>query len=45
MERSIFHPAVRSWFEERFESETPVQAAAWKEIGSGKNVAIALLES
>ena len=41
MERSIFHPAVRSWFKERFESETPVQAAAWKEIGSGKNVLIA----
>jgi ATP-dependent Lhr-like helicase len=38
---SEFHPAVRSWFSSTFESETPVQAAAWEQIGSGKNVLIA----
>ena len=38
---SEFHPAVRSWFSSTFESETPVQAAAWKQISSGKNVLIA----
>ncbi len=41
MEMSAFHPSVRSWFERSFESETPVQAAAWKAIGSGQNVLIA----
>ena len=41
MELSAFHPAVRSWFEQSFESETPVQADAWREIGSGQNVLIA----
>ena len=38
---SEFHPAVRSWFSSTFESETPVQAASWAQIGSGKNVLIA----
>ena len=41
MEISAFHPSVRNWFERSFESETPVQAAAWKVIGSGQNVLIA----
>ena len=41
MELSDFHPAVREWFSGRFEAETPVQAAAWREIGTGKNVLIA----
>jgi ATP-dependent Lhr-like helicase len=36
-----FHPAIRSWFSTTFESETPVQAAAWEEIRSGKDVLIA----
>jgi len=35
---SEFHPAVRSWFSSTFEAATPVQAAAWEQIGSGKNV-------
>ena len=41
MELSDFHPAVREWFSGRFEAETPVQAAAWREIASGRNVLIA----
>ena len=41
MELSAFHPAVHDWFAHRFDSETPVQAAAWKQIGSGRNVLIA----
>ena len=41
MELSDFHPAVREWFSGRFEAETPVQAGAWREIASGKNVLIA----
>jgi ATP-dependent Lhr-like helicase len=38
---SDFHTAVRSWFSNTFEAETPVQAEAWEQIGSGKNVLIA----
>jgi len=38
---SNFHPAVRSWFSSTFEAETPVQAQAWEQISSGKNVLIA----
>ena len=41
MSPADIHPAVRSWFNSTFENETPVQAAAWKEIRSGKNVLIA----
>ena len=41
MSLSRFHPAVRSWFNSTFEAETPVQAAAWEEIRSGKDVLIA----
>jgi ATP-dependent Lhr-like helicase len=41
MERSAFHPAVRAWFEESFESETPVQAEAWRAIAAERNVLIA----
>lgn len=38
---SDFHPAIRSWFSASFEAETPVQTAAWAEVGSGRNVLIA----
>ena len=38
---SAFHPAVRSWFDEAFESATPVQSAAWTAINSDQNVLIA----
>jgi len=41
MDLSAFHPSVRNWFENRFVSETPVQAEAWKHIGAGGNVLIA----
>ena len=41
MERSAFHPAVKAWFEASFESETPVQAAAWRAIAAEENVLIA----
>jgi ATP-dependent Lhr-like helicase len=41
MNRADFHPAVRCWFESSFESETPVQAAAWSAIGSDREVLIA----
>ena len=38
---SAFHPAVQSWFNGAFESATPVQTAAWRSIGSDRNVLIA----
>jgi len=41
MSLSRFHPAVRAWFNSTFDSETPVQEAAWEEIRSGKHVLIA----
>ena len=41
MELSAFHPSVRAWFNESFDAETPVQTAAWRAIGSDKNVLIA----
>ena len=41
MSLSEFHPAIRAWFDSAFETETPVQAAAWQKIRSGKNVLIA----
>ena len=41
MTPSDFHPAVASWFSGAFDSETPVQAAAWEKIGSERNVLIA----
>jgi ATP-dependent Lhr-like helicase len=41
MSLSEFHPAIRAWFSSAFESETPVQAAAWQKIRSDKNVLIA----
>jgi len=41
MALSSFHPAVGSWFNETFESATPVQSAAWSAIDSDQNVLIA----
>jgi ATP-dependent Lhr-like helicase len=38
---SDFHPAVRSWFKNTFESATPVQSEAWSAISSDQNVLIA----
>lgn len=37
----MFHPAVKSWFDSSFPSATPVQLAAWQEIGQGHHVLIA----
>ncbi|MDT8319206.1 MAG: DEAD/DEAH box helicase, partial [Xanthomonadales bacterium] len=41
MSSSLFHPAVWSWFDTAFNSETPVQAAAWERIRNGADVLIA----
>ena len=41
MERFAFHPAVQAWFTASFESETPVQAEAWRAIAAQDNVLIA----
>ena len=41
MSTSLFHPAVQSWFDAAFDSETPVQAAAWERIRNGGDVLIA----
>jgi len=41
MALSVFHPAVRYWFNKAFESATPVQSAAWSAINSDQNVLIA----
>jgi ATP-dependent helicase Lhr and Lhr-like helicase len=36
-----FHPAVASWFEDRFGEPTIAQAKAWPAIRSGRNVLVA----
>jgi ATP-dependent Lhr-like helicase len=36
-----FHPAVRSWFSNAFDTATPVQEAAWSAVNSDRNVLIA----
>ena len=33
-----FHPSIKTWFEQRFDSPTPVQAKAWPEIAAGGHV-------
>ncbi|MEM9659066.1 MAG: DEAD/DEAH box helicase, partial [Planctomycetota bacterium] len=33
-----FHPSIQSWFEDRFDSPTAVQSAAWPVIGRGAHV-------
>ncbi|MFB6240227.1 MAG: DEAD/DEAH box helicase, partial [Gemmatimonadota bacterium] len=35
-----FHPAVRRWFEERFEAPTAPQRAGWGPIGAGRHTLI-----
>jgi ATP-dependent helicase Lhr and Lhr-like helicase len=37
----LFHPAIASWFAERFASPTAAQAQAWPEIKAGKHTLIA----
>lgn len=41
LSKTLFHPAVTAWFEERFGLPTPAQAEAWPLIKSGRNVLIA----
>src|SRR4051812_41511606 len=41
LSKSLFHPAVSAWFEERLGLPTPAQAEAWPLIKSGRNVLIA----
>ncbi len=36
-----FHPAVQSWFDERFGAATEVQAEAWPAIASGRHTLLA----
>src|SRR5215218_6717146 len=36
-----FHPAVASWFEQRFGAPTEPQARAWPEIRAGRHTLIA----
>jgi ATP-dependent helicase Lhr and Lhr-like helicase len=33
-----FHPLIRSWFDERYGSATPVQREAWPRIAEGRHV-------
>ncbi len=35
-----FHPLVREWFTERFDSPTDVQRRAWPEIAAGRHVLV-----
>jgi ATP-dependent Lhr-like helicase len=41
LSRTLFHPAVTAWFQERFGSATPAQAEAWPLIKAGRNVLVA----
>jgi ATP-dependent Lhr-like helicase len=41
LSRTLFHPSVTAWFEERFKVPTPAQAEAWPLIKAGRNVLIA----
>ena len=34
----LFHPSIKGWFEQRFDSPTPVQANAWPKIAAGGHV-------
>ena len=38
---SLFHPAVRAWFERSFAAPTEAQQAAWPAIKAGRPVLIA----
>ncbi|MCY3793455.1 MAG: DEAD/DEAH box helicase, partial [Gammaproteobacteria bacterium] len=33
-----FHPSIKTWFDRRFDSPTPVQAEAWPRIAAGGHV-------
>ena len=33
-----FHPSIKTWFDRRFDSPTPVQANAWPKIAAGGHV-------
>jgi ATP-dependent Lhr-like helicase len=39
--RSVFHPAVATWFDQSFAAPTAAQAEAWPAIQGGRNVLIA----
>ncbi|MEZ5565285.1 MAG: DEAD/DEAH box helicase [Gammaproteobacteria bacterium] len=41
MSLSPFHPAVRDWFQEEFQSVTAVQAGAWPAIQAGRHTLLA----
>jgi ATP-dependent Lhr-like helicase len=41
MSACAFHPAVQSWFEQRFGTPTAVQAEAWPAIASGSHTLLA----
>jgi len=41
MTLTAFHPAVRAWFERRFDCPTPVQAEAWPAIQRGGHTLLA----
>src|SRR5438874_13826087 len=36
-----FHPAVRAWFERRFEAATEAQLAGWRAIAEGRDALVA----
>ncbi|MEQ1804322.1 MAG: DEAD/DEAH box helicase, partial [Burkholderiaceae bacterium] len=38
---TLFHPAVRAWFESAFPAPTPAQVDAWPAIQAGRNVLVA----
>ncbi len=38
---STFHPAVRAWFEQRFDRATDAQLRGWQAIGEGRDALIA----
>ncbi len=37
---TLFHPALRRWFEQAFREPTPVQAASWPLIANGEHVLV-----
>ena len=41
LSKTLFHPAVTTWFEESFDGPTPAQAEAWPLIKAQRNVLIA----
>jgi ATP-dependent Lhr-like helicase len=41
LSRTLFHPSINAWFDQRFDAPTPAQAEAWPLIKAGRNVLIA----